>query len=463
MTVRTGQLLLERYVVEKLLGEGGMGKVFLGRHHRLGVPAALKVLTASSLSGLDERFEREAMIMARVRHPNVVAILDYGFLADGSPCIAMEYAEGEALDVRLARCGALPLREAIGHMVGILSGLEALHAESVLHRDLKPSNVMITKGRTEMVRLIDFGIALPTAGEEERLTRTGSIIGTPAYMSPEQLMCYPMDGRSDLYSAGLILYEMLTGALPFPGKDLGQVMRRLRDPLPRPTSPRHLPPIPSSVLRILGSALSVEAKRRPADAEAFIRGLGEMAAGNASLQSGPSPGPAGESAGFGTAKTVVADLTDPAVLAATGILPSDHPADLPGRRSVPISAGHSPARSVPPPADQETGRFLVGARLAPSRLTSSAERRWLAEVAGTEARSYAFGGRFWFALQLRPVPLADVGRAAAELKEKLMERYGSTAKVHLLTVGEDFALSPAALTGASPMPPELASLMENLG
>ena len=439
MSVTPGQVLLERYVVDRQLGEGGMGKVYLGRHVRLGVPAALKVLTAVGMPGIVERFEREAMLMAKVRHPNVVAILDYGLLADGSPCIAMEYAEGVALDACLKRKGALPLPDAVSYTIGILSGVAALHAESVLHRDLKPANVMITRGRAEMVKLIDFGIALPSGDDEQRLTRTGSVVGTPAYMSPEQLMCYPMDRRSDLYSAGLILYEMLTGALPFPGKNLSQVMRRLRDPLPRPSAPSHLPSVPTEVLRVLGSALSLEADRRPVDAEAFISVLIPFAGDSTAAFRETPQAPPHDSDGRGTAETVMADLTDLEELAKMGI-------EATGAEG----------------SKQPTGRFLLGARLAPSRLASPADRKWLAAVAGREARAYAFGGRFWFALQSRPTAEAEARAAASKIELNLKERYGSTARVQSVIVAADFRLSPSALTGAAPMPPELSHLLSQL-
>jgi len=227
------------------------------------------VLTDRSSPDMVARFEREAMLMARVRHPNVVAILDYGFLEDGSPCIAMELVEGEGLAKRLKTRGALPWPEALRLLGGILSGLEAMHAAGVLHRDLKPGNILIVPGRQDSAKLIDFGIAQPTAADEGRLTRTGMMVGTPAYMAPEQLLAAGLDARTDVYTAGLVLWEMLAGALPYPPNDVQAVMQRLVTPVPPPGIPVDRPPVPPSVLQALSCALSSEPAKRPESARAF--------------------------------------------------------------------------------------------------------------------------------------------------------------------------------------------------
>ena len=421
MALQPGTIVLDRYIAERLIGEGGMGQVYLGRHHSLGVPVALKVLSATGMPGLVERFEREAMLMAKIRHPNVVAILDYGFLADGSPCIAMEYAEGEGLDLLLERRGALPCVEAVPLLLGVLSGLGAMHEASVLHRDLKPSNILVvSQGRTQDAKLIDFGIALPTGDESQRLTQTGFIVGTPAYMAPEQLLTYPVDARTDLYSAGLILYEMLTGAPPFPGKDISTVMRRLRDPIPAPLPPGRLPPVPRHVRTALLESLSVEADGRPETALDFI----------AQLEGGAAP-QSPEDIALG--------------LATTGIL------EAPGRD---VAAQRA--------ASEPQGRFLVAAKLAPSRLKNPEDRRWLTEAVGTAGRGYSFGAQFWFALQSETVPAAAARSQAEEIGDALRQRYGSTARVEWTAVDQDFVMTGASLTGAAPMPEELAKLMEKL-
>jgi len=465
MEVEAGQVLLDRYEVARQIGEGGMGKVFLGHHSRLRMPVALKVLTVGHIEGMEERFEREAMLMARVRHPNVVAILDYGFLDDGSPCIAMEYAEGEPLDELIKGKGALPVERALHLAQGVLAGLDAMHAQAVLHRDLKPSNVLVVSGEPEIAKLIDFGIALPTGPEETRLTRTGAIVGTPAYMAPEQLMSYPLDERTDVYAAALMLYEMLAGALPFPGRDLSAVARRLRDPIPRPVAPRRLPGISAHVTDCILTALSADSNQRPATARQFA----------AALSAGPEraaagDGPAADS--MGTDPTLMVDavgdpntwaegvLDGPAATVADKIAP---PLGQPTAPPVTPQPAPPPAAGGPAPAaEPRTARFLVAARVLPSRLKNPQDRRWLAQVAGTGARGYAFGGRFWFALQTAPGVVDEARLMARGIVEQLNKRYGKTTLVKWGLVGEDFSITTASLSGAAPMPRELSRLLDAL-
>lgn len=423
MTLAVGTVVLDRYEVRSLLGEGGMGKVYLGRHQRLDMPVALKVLTPTGMPGMTERFEREALLMARVRHPNVVAILDYGLLDDGSPCIAMEYAQGEPLDRLVERKGVLPHSLAVSIAVDILNGLHALHAASVLHRDLKPSNVILINDQRPTAKLIDFGIALGTGEDaDERLTRTGSVVGTPTYMAPEQLLCYPMDARADLYSAALILYRMLCGSLPFPGNDLSTVMRRLRDPIPAPRAPAGMSPIPPHIVQAVLAALSVEADSRPANAAQFVERLSQVAA--------PQQPPA-----------------DSGALDETGVLDESQLSSLLQQSDVLNEPEH---------------RFLIGASILPSVLRNPQERRWLAQLVAPHGRSFSLGARFWFALSNHKAPAPQARSTANSLQKQLQEHYGPTCKVECTLVDPSFTITAASLTGATPMPPELAALVEKL-
>ncbi len=508
MPVRVGDVLLERYLVERVLGEGGMGQVFLGRHVLLGMPAALKVLSGAAVPGMAQRFEREAKLMARVRHPNVVSIFDYGFLSDGSPCIAMEFAEGETLDQHLARQGALSWEATIPLMTGLLGGLDAMHSAGVLHRDLKPSNIVVTSGTRRQARIIDFGIALPTGGADERLTQTGAIIGTPAYMAPEQLLCYPMDAGTDVYASGLIFYEMLAGCQPFPVKDLSGVMRRLREPIPVPVPPAPRPAVPSAVVQVLMAALVVEKEKRLRTADDFSARLqaaafaarNSPAAGQpatahpARAASGPhlatgSPGtrmlrpdsPASMRQELGSADTLLQDAPlvrgqteaqfglQPTVLAtaeeatAAGLLRAEvgEAPFPPPPAGAPAQAG-GPDPGEPSPRVEPPGRFLVAARILPSRLALPAERQFLAGLTGADARAYMLGRTIWFALQGAARPRAEAQARAERIATGLKERYGLTVTVVTDVVGEGFVFSASALTGASPMPAELTALIEKL-
>lgn len=500
--VTIGDVLLDRYIVERVLGEGGMGRVYLGRHVLLGMPAALKVLSVSSMPGMAQRFEREAKLMARVRHPNVVAILDYGFLSDGAPCIAMEFADGEPLDQRLRRVGTVHWETALSLMIGVLSGLDAMHSADVLHRDLKPSNIVVTHGRQEQARLIDFGIALPTGAADQRLAQTGAIIGTPAYMAPEQLLCYPMDAGTDVYAAGLIFYELLAGGPPFPAHDLSGVMRRLREALPRPVQPPLLPTIPRFVADAVMASLVPEHANRIRTAEDFLGRLRPpQPAGTASASPAcASPAPPAVQAGravqtpvresFATAETMLqaADALPRMTEAQFGTLPTqvldpqlpampgrvaehppsmpgsvaEHPTGGPGAAGQEGLAGSRQEGTAAASRAEPRGRYLVAARLLPSRLALPAERKFLGDLAGMDARAYALGGAFWFALQNGGKPLSAAQTRAGQIADELRARYGASVAVAWDVVDEKFAFSASALTGASSMPKALTALIEKL-
>src|SRR5918992_482537 len=206
------------YVIERKLGEGGMGVVFAARDERLDRTVAIKMM--SSFGG-DEtarrRFWREARAAASVNHPNICQLYDIGE-DEGALFIAMELLEGESLGERLAR-GALTVSEAIPIALGVLAALAALYARGILHRDLKPSNVFLT---AHGVKLLDFGLARPadpalaqSLSSSGNLTRSGMLIGTPGYMAPEQLTAEELDARTDLFAVGAILFEMLAGRPAF--------------------------------------------------------------------------------------------------------------------------------------------------------------------------------------------------------------------------------------------------------
>ncbi len=211
------------YRIVRKIGEGGMGVVYAAHDDRLGRSVAIKTIRDSTDAFSRERFFREARAAAGVNHPNICQLFD--IVDDGGhPYLVMELLEGEALADRIAR-GALPLREAVQVELSILTALEALHGRGFVHRDLKPSNVFLTK---HGVKLLDFGLARETipqgitgdattvaGGGQKPITVSGMILGTPKYMSPEQLMGAPVDGRTDLFAAGAILYEMISGAPPF--------------------------------------------------------------------------------------------------------------------------------------------------------------------------------------------------------------------------------------------------------
>jgi eukaryotic-like serine/threonine-protein kinase len=217
-----------RYRVTGKLGEGGMGVVYEAVDDRLGRPIALKVIRRDTVSNslARDRFWREARLAASVNHPHICQIYEVGE-ADHQLFIAMERLDGEPLSARLDR-GAVPLADAVPIGLDVLGALDALHARGIVHRDLKPSNIFLTR---HGVRLLDFGLARPIVDEDAAtnlpLTLLGTIVGTPPYMAPEQIQDGPIDGRTDLFVTGAILYEMLVGSFPFGAPSLAAVAEKI--------------------------------------------------------------------------------------------------------------------------------------------------------------------------------------------------------------------------------------------
>ncbi|HEX4406960.1 MAG TPA: protein kinase [Polyangia bacterium] len=230
------------YRVLSLLGEGGMGAVYLAEHPGIGRRVAVKVLH-KQFSGDEQllgRLLNEARAANAIRHPNIIEILDSGMREDGVPYLVMELLEGESLGQRIRRAGALPLADVLAFVLQTASALGAAHKKGIVHRDLKPDNLFIvpissgdesgrveTDGPTEKMKVLDFGIAklqMPQPGDSVK-TRTGTLMGTPVYMSPEQCRGTKMvDHRSDVYSLGIIFYEMLVGHPPFVSEGFGELV-----------------------------------------------------------------------------------------------------------------------------------------------------------------------------------------------------------------------------------------------
>lgn len=262
LSLQQGQVLDGRYEVESKLGEGGMSFVYLARDIATGERYAIKVLTSSLTS--DEkamaRLRREASFGMRLAHPNVCHILRTGETETGLVYVVMPYLKGEILSDRTIARGQLPLDEVIRLVRDIAAGLHVAHELKIVHRDLKPENVMVCRrpDGSESAVVMDFGLAKERRVDPElqKLTATGIILGTPEFMSPEQIRGKPLDPRSDVYALALMTFEMLTGKLPFVGSSAQETMiARLRgEPLPI----RRLRPdldLPEGVEVVIGKAL----------------------------------------------------------------------------------------------------------------------------------------------------------------------------------------------------------------
>jgi len=246
-------------VIESLLGRGGMGTVYLGRQVSLDRPVAVKVLAAEVADDplFLERLEREARIMARLRHPNIVTVYDFQPLPEGGAAIVMEYVEGGSLrDLLRKQPNGLPLREARRLAGEVAAGLTAAHKAGVIHRDMKPENVLI--GHDGMARVTDFGVAVPLQEGRVQLTLTGTAVGTVDYMAPEQLKGGTQDVRVDIYALGVLTYELLTGQTPRGSFAPPQLARRGTPPM-----------LSAAVMR----ALRPEPARRFASMESFAQTL----------------------------------------------------------------------------------------------------------------------------------------------------------------------------------------------
>jgi eukaryotic-like serine/threonine-protein kinase len=225
-----GTVLSGRYKLEAKLGSGGMSTVYLARDTTLDRPVAVKVMHREMSEQADqlERFRQEARAVAKISHPNVVAVIDAGE-DGGHPYIVFEYVEGETLKQRINRVGALDPQEALAYAIEVARGLTVAHARNMVHRDIKPQNVLIdSEGRA---KLTDFGISRQL--EQDGMTATGRVLGTTDYVAPEQAMGHPVDQRSDIYSLGVVLYEMLIGQVPFHAdSQVGVAMKHVNEELP---------------------------------------------------------------------------------------------------------------------------------------------------------------------------------------------------------------------------------------
>jgi eukaryotic-like serine/threonine-protein kinase len=253
-----GAVLSGRYRLESKLGSGGMSTVYLARDETLERWVAVKVLHREISDQPDqlERFRREARAVAQLSHPNVVAVIDAG--EDGGyPYIVFEYVPGETLKARIDSVGRLPLDEAAAYAIEIGRGLAAAHAQKLIHRDVKPQNVLIdAEGRAKVT---DFGIARSL--ESDGLTKTGRVLGTTDYVSPEQAMGHDVDARSDIYSLGVLLYEMLTGEPPFKAETVvGVAMKHVNEPMP--DTQVHRSDASAALARVVENATSKDPGKR---------------------------------------------------------------------------------------------------------------------------------------------------------------------------------------------------------
>jgi serine/threonine-protein kinase len=272
MRTPVGTLLSGRYRLDAHVGAGGMSMVYRAFDTVLERQVAIKVMHREIASDSDqlERFRREARAVAQLNHPHVVGVIDAGE-DDGTPYIVFEFVEGETLKDRIRRHERLPVTEAVAYAIEIARALGAAHARQIVHRDVKPQNVLIDEEGT--AKVTDFGIARSLA--EEGLTADGRVLGTTDYVSPEQALGHSVTGQSDLYSLGVVLFEMLTGDVPFHGENqVAVAMKHVREELPDVQLRR--PEISSALAAIVDRATEKDLDRRYATADELIAELEEV-------------------------------------------------------------------------------------------------------------------------------------------------------------------------------------------
>jgi serine/threonine protein kinase len=268
---RVGSTLGGRYLIERLCGEGAMGRVYEARHVDIGRRLAVKILHSTYLSSAElvERFRREARAASKVGHPNIVDVTDSGTTSDGAFYFVMEFLDGVDLEQLIARDGRLPVERALRIAGQISRAVQAAHAGEIIHRDLKPANVMLVsrKDEEDFVKVLDFGISrnmdLEQSGEGHKrgLTRPDVAVGTPVYMSPEQAAGVRADALTDVYAVGGLLYEMLTATPPCEGDDVLTVLNKKATQDPEPIG-KLRPELPADVQRLVTRALSRSPKDR---------------------------------------------------------------------------------------------------------------------------------------------------------------------------------------------------------
>ncbi len=322
------RILANRYQVGELIGRGGMAEVHIGYDTRLGRTVAIKVLRPDLARdpSFQTRFRREAQAAAGLNHPAIVAVYDTGeeqiITANGErqtlPFIVMEYVEGHTVRDILKEGAAAPIDEAVEIVAGVLTGLEYAHAAGLVHRDIKPANIMLTP--TGAVKVMDFGIARALADVGQTMTQTQAVVGTAQYLSPEQAKGENVDARSDLYSTGCVLFELLCGRPPFLGDSpVSVAYQHVREPAPVPSA--FAPDVPPELDQIVQRALAKDRAARYSTAQDFLADL------NAVMQGRPVDATTGQypvgsaSAGSGANAVLAASAGGGAGTGTTAVMP----------------------------------------------------------------------------------------------------------------------------------------------
>ena len=281
---KPGDIIAGKYVIQRVIGSGGMSVVFGATHNLTHKRVAIKWLVAEpgvSSEDATKRFMREARLAGHFQHPNVVQIYDFGE-SDGSFFMVMEWLEGDSLATRLERDRRLPFAKVCEYLIPCMRAMQRAHAAGIIHRDLKPANIFLCSGsddKPEQAKVLDFGISkLLTSSAQltSLVTKSGMVIGTPHYLSPEQLRARAIDGRTDIYGFGVILYQCLSGQLPFPADNFGDLAVQIAVGEPKPLGTL-VPDLPDGVAEMVARAMAREPAERFQEMAELIATMEELA------------------------------------------------------------------------------------------------------------------------------------------------------------------------------------------
>jgi serine/threonine-protein kinase len=366
-----GTNLAERYEIIRRIGEGGMGAVYEARHSIIGKRVAIKVLLEKFLENeeLIARLLQEARLASSIGHQNIVDVTDFGTTRDGRAFVVMEFLEGEPLSELIMRDAPLPVERSLAIVKQVASALGAAHNKGIVHRDVKPENVyLVRRGDLDFVKVVDFGVSKAVRTQEEtgsewaRLTRTGAVLGTPLFMSPEQAGgSEDIDARADIWATALILYECLTGELPFRGSNyLGVVAQIQNKDVQPPSALRPELGIPDAVDRMVMHGLERDRTRRYQHMAAFEQDIDRLLAGEVdlALDGGASTEQRPTSRArsrwpwhLAVAAVFALGIGSAAMLARGG-------REIPTVKAMPVPAPAKPLASAPPPPSLEPAKPL---------------------------------------------------------------------------------------------------------
>ena len=454
MSLTPGSRVLGRYIVVERLGAGAMGTVYRGRHETLDYEVALKVVEIADHGDLANRMSREARAMALVRHPNVVAVLDLGLTDDGCPCFAMELVDGEPLDQRLRRAVAVPWTVAVRFQRDLLAGLAAIHRAGIVHRDVKPANLLVGEG--EVLKVADFGIAQLIGGSQ--LTQTGTTLGTPAYMAPEQAVSSRVDHRADLYSAALVFYELVTGTVPHATGGMMAPIHRMVQGIPPAIAPLGRPAIPAHILATLARALEVDPDHRFQTADELLAAfLDDRVSADGPSRPASRAFPAVAVGALDAEPLAFADA-----VRATGSVVDAIARAAVRQQSAGVALATVQTGAAMPAIEgtAEPVTLLVVARIPPSRLSDLGERRWLASVA-RGSRTFTVAAYAWVAVTQILSRAAATARGQA-IQAELTARYADSVRCEISIVDEPVPLTAAMMMGVGDLPAALVDLIERV-